>query len=64
MYLRLLICLLEILIPACASSRLAFHMMYSAYNLKKQSDNKQAWPTPFLIWNQSVVPYPVLTVAS
>ena len=28
-YLRLLIFLLAILIPACASSRLAFHMMYS-----------------------------------
>ena len=29
-YLRLLIFLTEILIPACASSRPAFHMMYSA----------------------------------
>ena len=29
-YLRLLILLLAILIPACASSNLAFHMMYSA----------------------------------
>ena len=29
-YLRLLICLPAILIPACASSSLAFHMMYSA----------------------------------
>ena len=29
-YLRLLIFLLEILIPACASSRPAFHMMHSA----------------------------------
>ena len=32
MYLRLLIFLLAILIPACASSSLAFHIMYSAYN--------------------------------
>ena len=32
-YLRLLIFLLEILIPACASSSLAFHMMYSAWGL-------------------------------
>ena len=32
-YLRLLIFLLAILIPACASSSLAFHMMYSAYKL-------------------------------
>ena len=40
-YLRLLICLLEILIPACASSSLAFHMMYSVYKLNKQGDNIQ-----------------------
>jgi len=32
-YLRLLIFLLAILIPACASSSLAFHKMYSAYKL-------------------------------
>ena len=32
-YLRLLIFLLAVLIPACASSSLAFHMMYSAYKL-------------------------------
>ena len=38
--------------------------MYSAYMLNKQGDNKQPWHTPFLIWNQSVVPSPVLTVAS
>ena len=55
-YLRLLIFLLAILIPACASSSPAFHMMYSAYKLNKQSDNKQSWCTLFLIWNQSVVP--------
>ena len=29
------------LIPACASSILAFCMMYSTYKLNKQSDNKQ-----------------------
>ena len=63
-YLRLLIFLLAILIPACASSSLAFHMMYSAYKLNKQSDNIQPWHTPFLIWNQSVVPCPLLAVAS
>ena len=41
-YLRLLIFLPEILIPACASSTLAFCMMYYAYKLKKkQSDNIQ-----------------------
>ena len=63
-YLRLLIFLPAILIPGCASSSLAFCMMYSAYKLNKQSDNIQPWHTPFPIWNQPVVPYPVLTVAS
>ena len=38
--------------------------MYSAYKLNKQVDNIQPWRTPFPIWNQSVVPCPVLTVAS
>ena len=37
--LNLLICLPTILIPACASSSPAFHMMYFAYSLNKQSDN-------------------------
>ena len=63
-YLRLLIFLPAILIPTCASSSPAFHMVYSAYKLSKQGDNMQPWRTPFLIWNQSVVPCPVLTVAS
>ena len=63
-YLRLLIFLLENLIPACASSSPAFHMMYSAYKLNKQGDSIQPWRTPFLIWNQFVVPCSVLTVAS
>ena len=63
-YLSLLIFLPAILIPACASSRLAFLIMYSAYKLNKQSDNMQPWCTPFPIWNQSVVPCPILTVAS
>ena len=53
-YLRLLIFLLTILIPACASSSPAFLMMYSAYKLNKQSDNIQPWHTPFPIWSQSV----------
>ena len=30
----------------------------------KQGDNVHPWPTPFPIWNQPVVPCPVLTVAS
>ena len=38
--------------------------MYSAYKLNKQGDNIQPWRTPFPIWKQSVVPCPVLTVAS
>ena len=62
-YLRLLIFLPGILIPACASSSLAFHMMYSAYKLNRQGDNIQPWHTSFAIWNQSVVPCPVLIVA-
>ena len=40
-YLRLLIFLLAILIPVCASSSPAFLMMYSAYKLNKQGDNIQ-----------------------
>ena len=60
-YLRLLIFLLAVLIPASASSSLAFHMMYSAYKLNKQGDNIQPWRTPFPIWNQSVFWCPVLT---
>ena len=63
-YLRLLIFLLAILIPACASFSPVFHMIYSACKLNKQGDNMQSWYTPFLIWNQSVVPCSVLTVAS
>ena len=41
-----------------------FLMMYSAYKLNKQGDNIQPWCTRFLIWNQFVVPCPILTVAS
>ena len=63
-YLRLLIFLLAILIPACASSSPAFHMMYSAYKLNKQGDNIQPWCAPFPIQNQSVFRCPVPTVAS
>ena len=62
-YLRLLIFLPVILILACASSSPAFLMMYSAWKLNKQGDNIQPRRTPFPIWNQSVVPWPVLTVA-
>ena len=63
-YLRYLIFLPAILIPDCASSSPAFQMMYSAHKVNKQGDNIQPWCTPFPIWNQSVVPCPVLTAAS
>ena len=56
-YLRLLIFFRAILIPAYESSSPAFRMMYSACKLNKQGDNMP-------IWNQSIFPCPVLTVAS
>ena len=63
-YLRLLILLPAILIPACDSSSPAFHIMCSEYKLNKQGDNIQPCSTPFPILNQSVVLCLVLTVAS
>ena len=63
-YLRLLMFFPANLIPAHVSSSPAFCMMYSAYMLKKQSDNIQPWHTSLPIWNQSVFPCLVLTVAS
>ena len=51
-YLRLMIFLPAILIPASASCSPTFYMMYSAYKLNKQGDNIQSWRTPFPIWNQ------------
>ena len=62
--LRLLIFLLTVLIPACTSSSPAFRMIYSAYKLNKQGNNIQPCATPFPVWNKSVVPCLVLTVAS
>ena len=62
-YLKLLF-LLAILSPVCDSSRLAFHMMYSAWKLNKQGDNIQTCCIPFPIMNQSVVPCKTQTVAS
>ena len=67
---RGVICISEVVIspsnvdPACDLSIPAFLIMYSTYKLNKQSDN--IWPchTPFPIWNQCVVPCPVLTVAA
>ena len=63
-YLRLLIFLPVMLIPAYVSSSPAFHFMYFAYKLNNQGDNIQSWHTSIPIWNQSVVPCPVLTLAS
>ena len=40
----------------------AWYTLHRSQN--KQGDNIQPWCTPFLIWNQSVVPSPVLTVTS
>ena len=60
-YLRLLIFLLAISISACTSSSLAFCMVYTSYKLNNQGDSIQPWRAPFPIWNQSVVPCPVLT---
>ena len=45
-YLRLLIFLPTMLIPAYILSSSAFIMMYTAYKLHKQSDNIQPWGTP------------------
>ena len=59
---EVLILLPAILIPACVSSNLAFCMMYCAYRLIKLGDNIHPWTTPFPIWNQSIVPCPVITV--
>ena len=63
-YLRLLIFLPATLTPACASCSPAFRMMYSTYKSNKPGDNTQPQRTPFPMWSQSVVPCPVLTVAS
>ena len=61
-YLRLSLFFCAIWIPVYASFILSFLMMYSAYKLNKQGDSIQPWRTHFPIWNQSVVPCPVLTV--
>ena len=63
-YLRLLTFLPTILIPASASSSLAFHMMSSACKLNKQGDKIQPWQTAFPILSQSIVSCLVLIIAS
>ena len=53
-YLKLLMFLPPILIPAYNSSSLAFLMMCSVYRLNKQGDSRQFCRPPFSILNQSV----------
>ena len=49
----------------CEIPSLAFQSRdHSACELNKKGDNMQPSWTPFSIWNQAVVPCPVLTVAS
>ena len=50
-FFKLLIFLLAVLIPTCASYSMVFIMMYSAYKLNKQGDGIQPWHSPFPIWN-------------
>ena len=63
-YLRLLMFLLPILIPAYTSASPAFLMVCSAYTLNQKGNSREPCCTSFLTMNQSVVPYRVLTVAS
>ena len=60
-YLRLLLFLLAILIPACDASSPACHMMCSVLKLNKQGNSIQPC-TPFIIWSWSTVPCKVLTI--
>ena len=50
-YLRLLMFLLPIRIPACNSSSSAYFMMYSAYRLNKQGDSRQPCRSPLVYSN-------------
>ena len=52
------------IIPACASSSPAFCVMFFAYKLNLHGNNIQPLHIPFPIWNQSVGPCSILTVAS
>ena len=40
------------------------HHHHTAYKFNKHSNNIEPWDTPFSIWNQSIFPCLVLTVAS
>ena len=52
----------------CSLPGSSIHRIFQARVLEwgatEQGDHIQLWRTPFPIWNQSVVPCPVLTVAS
>ena len=63
-YLRLLMFLLPILLPACNSSSPGFLMMCSEYRLNKHGDGRQSCRNLFSILNQSVAPYRVVTFCS
>ena len=63
-YLRLLIFLLAVLIPAWDSSSPAFHLMYSLCKWNKLDDDIQPYHTIFPVWNQLVVPCLVVIFAS
>ena len=63
-YLRLLIFLPTVLIPVCESSSPVFPMIYSGHKLNNQGGNIQPWSIPFPVWNQSIVPSPLVTVDS
>ena len=58
--LRLLIFRQTILIPACGSPSLGFHIMHLAYKLNKQGDSVQPWCPPFPVLDLSIVPCLVL----
>ena len=64
------ICISEVLdiSPGSLDARLCFLQPSVSHDvfciLNKQGDNIQPWCTPFPIWNQSVIPCKVLTVAS
>ena len=65
-----IICISEVIdiSPSNLDSSLCFIQSNISYDvlcmLSKQDDSIQLWHTSFPIWNQSVVPYPVLTIAS
>ena len=63
-YLRLLIFLLAILILACDSSSVTFHLMYSAYKYNQQGGKIKPCCTHFPILDKSAVPFLFLTVAA